>query len=132
NRSKGPAIEDVLGRAIVERIRTIDHTCDKLLPAVEVRKCILARLVKRIERQVVGSKRGRALTSVRRTRQRVVSLELQTSRQATISLQHERVILGNNVAANLSDLREPRIRTCPSKNRRQVSLAIEWSTDDVQ
>ena len=42
NRRKGPAIEDVLGRSIVERIRTIDHTRDKLLPTIEVRKRIFA------------------------------------------------------------------------------------------
>src|ERR1051326_4022121 len=113
-------------------IRIVDDARNKLLPAIEVGERIFALLVKRIERQVVCRKRRRTLATIRSAGQRVVALELQSSCQATISLQHECVILRNHVAANLRDLRKARVRTWSNKQRRQVSLAVEWTADDIE
>src|ERR1051325_6816465 len=116
----------------MKRIRIVDDARHKLLPAIEVGERIFALLVKSIERQVVCRKRRRTLASVRSARQCVVALELQSSGQSTISLEHERVILRNHIAANLRDLRETRVRARSDENRRQVSLAVEWATNDIQ
>src|SRR6185503_1265453 len=68
DRRKRPAIENVLGRSVLERVRTVNNTRHKLLSAIEVRQAVFVRLVKGIERQVVRCKCGRALTVVRGTR----------------------------------------------------------------
>jgi hypothetical protein len=48
-----PAVEDVLGWAIVERIRTEYHTAHQLLPAVEKRQRDFTLLIETLNVQVV-------------------------------------------------------------------------------
>src|SRR5690349_3062384 len=76
---------------------------------IERRQTVFSREIERIERRrEAWRERRRALWSIiiLCSRKRVAALELQTVRQTTIGLQHQRVILGRNGVANLENVAE--------------------------
>src|SRR6266851_1757139 len=109
----------------------------ELMPAVKGRQSILASLIEGIEWIIVVRKRGGSLSIVKSPGQRVVARDLESVRQAAIEPQNQRVVLREDVAANLSDLSVVKVRAGGRKsgsligaeeNRHADNLSIRGST----
>src|SRR5258708_1642092 len=85
------------------------------MPPVEIRQCVLTRLIEGIKGKIVRSKGDRTLAAIKCSRKRVVTLDLQTLRHATIELQHESVVLREHIAADFGDLCKGRVRPRPQE-----------------